>query len=120
METNELLSYLNKPETLRGDALTAMEGLVERHPYFGMAQCLLAIGYQNEGDERYDRQLKRAACATPQQGKAPAVVTPGQTKGTATPATRRLVLQVCGFRKGQGGDAKRRGYPGKDLHHPGN
>ena len=44
METNELLSYLNKPETLRGDALTAMEGLVERHPYFGMAQCLLAIG----------------------------------------------------------------------------
>ena len=69
METNELLSYLNKPETLRGDALTAMEGLVERHPYFGMAQCLLAIGYQNEGDERYDRQLKRAACATPNRGR---------------------------------------------------
>ena len=69
METIELLSYLNKPETLRAQALGAMEDLAQHYPYFGMAQCLLAIGYQNEDDERYDRQLKRAACAIPNRGR---------------------------------------------------
>ena len=69
METNELLSYLNKPETLRGNALSAMEELVDRHPYFGMAQCLLAVAYQNEGDDRCERQLRRAACGIPNRGR---------------------------------------------------
>ena len=69
METNELLSYLNKPETLRGNALPAMEDLVSRYPYFGMAQCLLAVAYQNEGDGRYDRQLKRDASSIPNRGR---------------------------------------------------
>ena len=69
MEATELLSYLNKPETLRGKALPVMEDLASRYPYFGIAQCLLAVAYQNEGDERYDRQLKRAACAIPNRGR---------------------------------------------------
>ena len=69
METNVLLDYLNKPETLRGDALPAMEDLSRRHPYFGMVRCLLAVGYQNESDERYERQLRLAACAIPNRGR---------------------------------------------------
>ena len=69
METTELLNYLNRPETLRGDAVTVMEDLVQGHPYFGMAQCLLAIGYQNEGDERYEQQLRLAASAIPNRGR---------------------------------------------------
>lgn len=69
METNELLNYLNKPETLRGDAVTVMEDLTRRYPYFGMARCLLTVGYQNEGDERYQRQLQSAACAIPNRGR---------------------------------------------------
>ena len=64
-----MLTYLNKPETLQGKVLTDMEDLVLRYPYFGMAQCLLAVAYQNEGDERYERQLKRAACAIPNRGR---------------------------------------------------
>ena len=69
METNELLSYLNKPETVRSEVLEAMEDLAKHYPYFGMVQCLLAIGYQNEGDERYEKQLRRAACAIPNRGR---------------------------------------------------
>jgi tetratricopeptide (TPR) repeat protein len=69
METTELLSYLNKPETLRGDALPAMEDLAARYPYFGMARCLLAVAYQNVDDERHGWQLRRAACAIPNRGR---------------------------------------------------
>ena len=69
METTELLNYLNKPETLRGDALAEMEDLAKRHPYFAMAQCLLAVGYQNADDARYDHQLKLAACGIPSRGR---------------------------------------------------
>ena len=69
MKTTELLNFLNKPETLRGDAVQEVEDLVRRHPYFGMAQSLLAVGYHNEGDEQYGRQLKRAACAVPSRGR---------------------------------------------------
>ena len=69
METNELLKYLNLPETLKGDAVPAMEALTQRHPYFGMARCLLAVGYLNEDDVRYDQQLRLAACAIPNRSR---------------------------------------------------
>lgn len=69
METNELLTYLNRPETLRGDTVKDMESLAGRHPYFSLAQCLLAIAYQNEGNPLYDQQLRKAACAIPDRNK---------------------------------------------------
>lgn len=69
METNELLKYLNMPETLKGDAVPAMEALTQRYPYFGMARCLLAVGYLNEDDVRYDQQLRLAACAIPNRSR---------------------------------------------------
>ena len=69
METTKLLNYLNKPETLRGEAVTGMEDLVRRYPYFGMLHCLLAVGYQNEDDGRYERQLRLAASVIPNRGR---------------------------------------------------
>ena len=62
METKELLTYLNKPEMLRGDTVKELESLAGRYPYFSLTQCLLAMAYQNEDDDRYDGQLKKAAC----------------------------------------------------------
>ena len=47
METGNLIAYIEKPETLQGEAVQAMERLTEKYPYFSIAQCLLAIGYQN-------------------------------------------------------------------------
>ena len=61
METGNLIAYIEKPETLQGEAVQAMERLTEKYPYFSIAQCLLAIGYQNENDGRYEKQLKKAA-----------------------------------------------------------
>lgn len=69
METTKLLNYLNKPEKIRDDAMQVMNDLAQRYPYFGMAQSLLAVGYHNEGDSRYEQQLKLAACAIPSRGR---------------------------------------------------
>lgn len=62
METKELLTYLDKPEMLLGDTVREMENLADRYPYFSLPQCMLAIAYQNEGNEQYERQLRKAAC----------------------------------------------------------
>ena len=69
MEREALLTYLNQPETLVGDNVQWVTSLVERYPYFGIGQCLLAIAYQNEGNADYDRQLKKAACAVPDRNR---------------------------------------------------
>lgn len=63
MDKTSLIGYLNRPDTLTGDAVQGAQALVEQYPYFGVAQCLLAIAYQNEGDEHYEAQLKRAAAS---------------------------------------------------------
>ena len=69
MEQGKLLTYLNQPETLKGDNVQWVESLTERYPFFSIGQCLLAIAYQNEGDQRFDRQLKKAACAMPDRNR---------------------------------------------------
>ena len=69
MEREALLTYLNRPETLVGDNVQWVSSLVERYPFFGIGQCLLAIAYQNEGNADYDRQLKKAACAIPDRNR---------------------------------------------------
>ncbi|MBR4391059.1 MAG: hypothetical protein IKT08_03015 [Bacteroidales bacterium] len=61
MEKETLIAYINKPETLRGAAVQEVHAVTEAYPYFGIASCLLAIAYQNEGDERYESQLQHAA-----------------------------------------------------------
>ena len=61
MEKASLITYLNRPDTLNVDAVQGLQALTETFPYFSVPQCLLAIAYQNEGDERYEDQLKQAA-----------------------------------------------------------
>lgn len=61
MEAANLITYIEKPETLQGEAVQAMEQLAAKYPYFSLTQCLLAIAYQNEDDGRYEKQLKKAA-----------------------------------------------------------
>ncbi len=65
MDQQELITYLSQPETLQGQAINDVEAVAQQYPYFGMAQCLLTIAYQNEGDPRYDAQLKKTACIVP-------------------------------------------------------
>ena len=85
MEKQELIAYLSKPETLRGKAVHDVESLAAQYPYFGMAQCLLTIAYQNEGDDRYDAQLKRTACIVPNRNNL---------RMFTVMAKRRLELQM--------------------------
>ena len=69
MEREALLTYLNQPETLKGDNVPWVTSLVERYPFFSIGQCMLAIAYQNEDDERFDWQLKKAASAVPDRNR---------------------------------------------------
>ena len=63
METGRLITYIEKPEMLSGEAMETLENLNDRYPYFSITQCLLAIAYQNENDDRYESQLRKAACS---------------------------------------------------------
>ena len=69
MEREQLLHYLSNPETLRGHATRTVENLVDSYPFFSIAQSLLTIAYQNEGDERYEFQLRKAASMSPNRNK---------------------------------------------------
>ena len=69
MERESLLTYLNQPECLKGDHVQWATELVERYPFFGIGQCLLAIAYQNEDDDRFNAQLRKAACAVPDRNR---------------------------------------------------
>ena len=63
--------------------------MVERYPYFGMAQCLLAIAYQNEGDDRYGMQLKKAAVSIANRNnlRLLSILAKRKQAAMATPAT---------------------------------
>lgn len=61
MDTSTLIGYIERPETLVGEATHEIERLVEQYPYFSVTQCLLAIAYQNEDDPRQEQQLRKAA-----------------------------------------------------------
>ena len=61
MEASQLIAFIERPELLQGEAAQEVERLTERYPYFSLAQCLLAIAYQNGDDPRYEAQLGKAA-----------------------------------------------------------
>ena len=69
METGQLLGYLSKPGTLTGEAAADLEALVAQYPYFSIGQSLLALAYREDGDPRFEQQLKRAAIAVPNRNK---------------------------------------------------
>ena len=69
MDSKQLIGYMTRPETLKGEAMKEMEQLVVDYPYFAIGQTLLAIAYQNTKDERYENQLKRTAAIVPNRDK---------------------------------------------------
>ena len=69
MDSKQLIGYMTRPERLKGEAVKEMEQLVADYPYFGIGQTLLAVAYQNNGDERYDSQLRRTAALMPNRDK---------------------------------------------------
>ncbi|MCR5658030.1 MAG: hypothetical protein K6G25_01745 [Bacteroidales bacterium] len=69
MDSKQLIGYIRKPESLKGEAVKEMEQLVEDYPYFALGQALLTIAYQNTYDKRYDIHLKRTAALMPNRDK---------------------------------------------------
>ena len=69
MDGKQLIGYTTRPELLKGDAVNEVEQLVADHPYFAIGHTLLAVAYQNAGDERYESQLRRTAAIMPNRDK---------------------------------------------------
>ncbi len=69
MDNKQLIGYMKRPERLKGDTVKAVEQLAADYPYFAIAQALLAVAYQNAGDDRYEGQLKRTAAIMPNRDK---------------------------------------------------
>ena len=69
MNNKQLIGYMTSPETLQGEAVQKVEQLVKEYPYFSIGQTLLAIAYQNTGNEAYEKQLRLAATCMPNRDK---------------------------------------------------
>ena len=69
MDGKQLIGYMKMPERLKGDTVKEVEQLVADYPYFAIGQALLAVAYQNVGDDKYKGQLKRTAAITPNRDK---------------------------------------------------
>ncbi len=69
MDGKQLIGYMTRPESLKGEAIQEMEQLVADYPYFAIGQALLTIAYQNADDYKYPSQLKRTAAIMPNRDK---------------------------------------------------
>ena len=69
MDSKQLTGYMTKPERMRGEAVQEIKQLVTDYPYFAIGHALLAIAYQNNNDDRYESQLRRAAAIMPNRDK---------------------------------------------------
>ncbi len=69
MDSKQLIGYMTRPERMNGDAVNEVVQLAADYPYFAIGQALLAIAYQNTGNEQFDSQLKRAAAIMPNRDK---------------------------------------------------
>lgn len=69
MDGKQLIGYMKMPERLKGDTVKEVEQLVADYPYFAIGQALLAVAYQNAGNDRYESQLRRAAAIMPNRDK---------------------------------------------------
>lgn len=69
MDSRQLIGYMKMPERLKGDTVKEVEQLVADYPYFAIGQALLAVAYQNAGNDRYESQLRRAAAIMPNRDK---------------------------------------------------
>ena len=69
MDGKQLIGYMKMPERLKGDTVKEVEQIVADYPYFAIGQALLAVAYQNAGNDRYESQLRRAAAIMPNRDK---------------------------------------------------
>ena len=69
MDGKQLIGFIKMPERLKGDTVKEVEQLVADYPYFAIGQALLAVAYQNAGNDRYESQLRRAAAIMPNRDK---------------------------------------------------
>ena len=69
MDSKQLIGYMKMPERLKGDTVKEVEQIVADYPYFAIGQALLAVAYQNAGNDRYESQLRRAAAIMPNRDK---------------------------------------------------
>jgi hypothetical protein len=69
MDSKQIIGYMTRPELMKGDAVGEVEQMVAEYPYFAAGQALLAVAYQNNGDERHECQLRRAAAIMPNRDK---------------------------------------------------
>ncbi len=69
MDGKQLIGYMKMPERLKGDTVKEVEQLVADYPYFAIGQALLAVAYQNAGDDRYKGQLRHTAAIMPNRDK---------------------------------------------------
>ena len=69
MDGKQLIGYIKMPERLKGDTVKEVEQIVADYPYFAIGQALLAVAYQNAGNDRYESQLKCAAAIMPNRDK---------------------------------------------------
>ena len=69
MDGKQLIGYMKMPERLKGDTVKEVEQIVADYPYFAIGQALLAVAYQNAGNDRYESQLKCAAAIMPNRDK---------------------------------------------------
>ncbi len=69
MDGKQVIGYIKMPERLKGEAVQEMEQLVADYPYFAIGHAMLAIAYQNAGDNRHESQLRHAAAIMPNRDK---------------------------------------------------
>ena len=56
-----LIEYIQAPQNIKGEDVSAIDSLLLEFPYYQTAQLLLTKGLLNNDSIRYNRQLKKAA-----------------------------------------------------------
>ncbi len=61
MNQEDLIKFINDPQTLNFKSISYLEGLIKKYPYFQSAHLLLAKNLRREKSHRYAKQIKLAA-----------------------------------------------------------
>lgn len=84
MEAEQLIAYLSNPGQLTGEATADLESLVDRYPYFGIGQSLLALAYHQTERPDFQSQLRKAAIAAPDRNRLRMLFVPGPQQPSQT------------------------------------
>ena len=61
MRAEQFIGYFENPEKLDSSSVAAIDGIIKEYPFCQPAQLLYLKGLQNDGNIRFNRQLKMAA-----------------------------------------------------------